>query len=80
MALDDQLIRKQIERICVKHDMLELIADIRPYLSKVSEVDNATSDALAMLFAHIVHDCGVEGGMWLAFLTGQAWQKKAEEQ
>jgi len=77
--MDDQL-RKQIERICVEQDTLKLIADILPYFPEVSDVDDETSDALAMLFAHILCDYGPADGMWLAFLAGQAWQKKAEGQ
>ena len=74
----DTELQRQIEHILVKHATQNLIKDIRPCFQEVAPVDDETSDAVATLFAHILHDWGTETGMWLAFLMGQAWQIKSE--
>jgi len=53
-------LQKQIEQILVKHATQNLIKDIRPCFQEVAPVDDETSDAVATLFAHILHDWGTE--------------------
>jgi len=76
--MDSKLIA-EVQRVAAEADLRQLTEDIAPFFKRVMPLNNEAMDALSLFFNELAHKHSPEFTFWVAFITGQAWQRGVDE-